>query len=121
MQTKNDFLKNEFHVDFLGGGSDERYDALREGLGKVGGIYSVCFHQPAKASCKYFHAPEVCKCHLSVYPPQKKSTEKNGENEKKGEKRKEMHGIYIYIYIHVSPSSRVWINRVCLPILLVVR
>ena len=56
-----------FHVDFLGDGSDERYDALREGLGKEGGIYSVRFDQAAKAPCQHFHAPEVWKCHLSVY------------------------------------------------------
>ena len=57
----------EFHVDFFYGGSDERYDALREGLGKESGIYSVCFGQAAKAPCEHFHAPEVCKCRLSVY------------------------------------------------------
>ena len=57
----------EFHVELLGGGSDERYDALREGLGKEGGIYSVRFDQAAKATCKHFHAPQVCNCNPSVY------------------------------------------------------
>ena len=47
----------EVHVNFLGGGSDERYDALREGLGKEVGIYSVRFGQAAKAPCEHFHAP----------------------------------------------------------------
>ena len=57
----------EFHVDFYGDGSDERYDALREGLGKEGGIYSVRFDQAVKAPCEHFRAPEMCKCHLRVY------------------------------------------------------
>ena len=52
----------EFHVDFLGAGSDERYDALRKELGEAGGEYSVRFRSAARAPCEHFHAPEVCRC-----------------------------------------------------------
>ena len=45
----------EFHVDFLGGGSEE------------GRLYSVRFDQAAKAPCEHFYAPKMRKCHLSVY------------------------------------------------------
>ena len=57
----------EFHVDFLGAGSDERYDDLRKGLGEEGGMYSVRFDKAAAAPCKHFHAPEVCGCNLPLY------------------------------------------------------
>ncbi|CAM9311287.1 unnamed protein product, partial [Hapterophycus canaliculatus] len=45
----------EFHVDFLGGGSDERYDALRREIGVAGGQYSVRFRRA------------VCKCDRALY------------------------------------------------------
>ena len=57
----------EFHVAFLGEVSDERYDVLWEEFSKESGIYSVRFDQATKALCEHFHAPEVCKCHHSVY------------------------------------------------------
>ena len=57
----------EFHVDFLGAGSDERYDALRKELGDAGGEYSVRFRSAARALCEQFHAPEVCRCGQALY------------------------------------------------------
>lgn len=57
----------EFHVDFLGAGSDEKYDALREGLGSEGGSYSIRFDIAAAAPCEYFHAPDVCRCRQPLY------------------------------------------------------
>lgn len=57
----------EFHVDFMGGKSNEKYDALREELGKDGGSCSVRFDFASHAPCEYSHAPEVCKCHKPVY------------------------------------------------------
>lgn len=57
----------EFHVDFLGAGSDERHDALRAGLGDEGGQYSIRFEQAAASPCEHFHAPEVCRCHQPLY------------------------------------------------------
>ena len=57
----------EFHVDFLGAGSDERHDALRKELGEDGGARSVRFDQAADAPCEHFHALEVCRCRLPLY------------------------------------------------------
>ena len=57
----------EFHVDFLGNGSDQRYDDLRAGFGDEGGQYSIRFDIAAKSPCKHFHAPDVCRCHLPLY------------------------------------------------------
>ena len=57
----------EFHVGFLGAGSDERYDALRKELGEAGGEYSVRFRSAARAPCEHFHAPEVCRCGEALY------------------------------------------------------
>ena len=56
----------EFHVDFLGSGSRDAYDTLREELGKEGGWYSVRFHEAAAASCEHFHDPGVCKCNRQI-------------------------------------------------------
>eukprot|EP00904_Undaria_pinnatifida_P013597 jgi/Undpi1/9368/HiC_scaffold_26.g11826.m1 len=44
----------EFHVDFLGGSSDQRHDELRNGLGLAGGNYSVRFGDAAWAPRQYF-------------------------------------------------------------------
>lgn len=57
----------EFHVDFLGAGSDERHDALRKELGAEGGMYSVRFDRAAEAPCENFHAPKVCRCRQHLY------------------------------------------------------
>ncbi|CAN0586689.1 unnamed protein product, partial [Laminaria digitata] len=57
----------EFHVDLLGGKSNEKYDALREELGKEGGWCSVRFDLAAGAPCEYSHDPDVCRCHKPVY------------------------------------------------------
>lgn len=40
----------ESHVNFLGAGSHERYDALGKGLGKEGGQYSTHFDAAVRAS-----------------------------------------------------------------------
>ena len=57
----------EFHVDFMGGKSNEKYDALREELGEEGGLRSVRFDSAAGTPCEYSHEPDVCKCHKPVY------------------------------------------------------
>ena len=57
----------EFHVDFLGGSSDQRHDELRNGFGLAGGNYSVRFGDAARAPCQYFHAPDVCRCDRALY------------------------------------------------------
>ena len=57
----------EFHVDLMGGKSNEKPDALREELGKEGGWYSIRFEETARAPYEYSHEPEVCKCHEPVY------------------------------------------------------
>lgn len=57
----------EFHVDSLGGESDERYDSLRKQLGPAGRNYSVRFGDAARAPCEHFHSPEVCRCSQALY------------------------------------------------------
>ena len=58
----------EFHVDFLGGGSNDKHDVLiRAELGPEGGSYSVRFNGARLSPCAYSHAPEVCRCHMAVY------------------------------------------------------
>ena len=57
----------EFHVDFLGGSSDQRHDELRNGLGLAGGNYSVRFGDAAWAPRQYFQAPDVCRCDRALY------------------------------------------------------
>lgn len=57
----------EFHVDFLGGASNEKHDALREQLGPEGGSCSVRFEDAASAPCEYSHAPEVSRCSEQLY------------------------------------------------------
>ena len=47
-----------FHVDFMGGKSNEKYDALRMELGKGGGWCSVHFAVAADAPCDYYHYPK---------------------------------------------------------------
>ena len=48
----------EFHVDFMSGKSNEKYDALREELGKEGGWCSVRFYLAPGPPCEYSHEPE---------------------------------------------------------------
>ena len=57
----------EFHVDFMSGKSNEKYDALREELSMEGGWCSVRFDLAAGAACEYSHDSEACKCHKPEY------------------------------------------------------
>ena len=57
----------EFHVDILGGTSNEKHDALRERLGPEGGAYSMRYEDAASAPCEYWHAPDVCRCSKQSY------------------------------------------------------
>ena len=57
----------EFHVDFLGVGSDERYNALRQGLGAARECYSVRLKTASEAPCEHFHAPDVYRCGESLH------------------------------------------------------
>lgn len=57
----------EFHVDFLGGKSNEKHDDLRKEMGPEGGTLSVRFHEAAAAPCQFRHDPDVCKCNKILY------------------------------------------------------
>lgn len=41
----------EFHVDVLGGATNEVFDSLCNALGEDGGSYSIRFNQAARAPC----------------------------------------------------------------------
>ena len=43
----------EFHVDFLGGKSNEKHDDLRKEMGPEGGTLRVRFHEAAAAPCQF--------------------------------------------------------------------
>lgn len=57
----------EFHVDFLGGKSNDKHDALRNEMGPEGGTLSKRFDAAAAAPCKFRHDPDVCKCDKMIY------------------------------------------------------
>ena len=57
----------EFHVDFLGGESNEEYDKLRKRLGNEGGSYTVRFDKASRMECKFSHDPAICKCHQKLH------------------------------------------------------
>ena len=48
-----------FHVDFMGGKSNEKCGALREELGEEGGWRSVRFDSAADTPFAYSHEPDV--------------------------------------------------------------
>lgn len=49
----------EFHVDLLGGQSNEENDALCDEVGPEGGSYNIRFDQAAATRCQHKHEPEV--------------------------------------------------------------
>lgn len=57
----------EFHVDFLGGDSNDKNDELRKALGPEGGSFSLRFQTAGSAPCEYSHAPAVCGCRKQLY------------------------------------------------------
>ena len=56
----------KFHVDVIGGGSDERYDALRDGLGKRAGFTAFASIKPRRLHASSF-APLRCASVISTY------------------------------------------------------